>query len=91
MKRTTESNRVLGKDVDSAETEEERKRRAKQGGVRGESIVFQLYDLCGFDPVQDLVVDVMHSLTQLKLECTYTPPVNVLTHIWGVNDFHRCT
>ena len=28
---------------------------------------------------------------QLKLGCTCTPPVNVLTHIWGVNDFHRCT
>ena len=63
VKRTAESNRVLGKDVDSAATEAERKRRAKQGGVTGESILFQLYDLCGFDPVQDLVVDVMHSLT----------------------------
>ena len=29
--------------------------------------------------------------TQLKLGCTCTPPVNVLTHIRGVNDLHRCT
>ena len=31
-------------------------------GVTGESILYKLYDLCGFDPVQDLAVDVMHSL-----------------------------
>ena len=29
--------------------------------------------------------------TLLKLGCTCIPPVNVLTHIWGVNYFHRCT
>ena len=26
----------------------------------------------------------------LELGCTCTPPANVLTHIRGVNDFHRC-
>ena len=62
MKRTAEGNRKLGKEVDSAATEAERKRLSKQGRVTGETILYKLYDLCGFDPVQDLVVDVMHSL-----------------------------
>ena len=48
-KRTAESNRLLGKKVDSAATAAERKRLAKQGGVTGESILYQPYDLCKFD------------------------------------------
>ncbi len=60
--RTACSNRTLGREVDSAATEAERKRLSKQHGVTGESILFQLYDLCQFDPLLDLVVDVIHSV-----------------------------
>lgn len=60
--RTAQSNRPLAKEVDSAATEAERKRLAKQAGLTGETLLYQLHDLCGFDPVRDLVVDVMHAL-----------------------------
>lgn len=38
------------------------KRISKGSGVTGESIFYRLYDLCGFDPVQDLVIDAMHAI-----------------------------
>jgi len=44
----------------------------KEHGVTGVSLFYCLYDLCGFSPVQDLVVDSMHAiglnLVQTELE-----------------------
>lgn len=37
--------------------------------MTGESILYRLNDLCGFDPVQDLTIDAMHAIT-LNLVCT---------------------
>lgn len=55
--------------MDSASSVTERKRLSKLSGLTGESILYRLYDLCNFDPVKDLVVDVMHSLVlNLELE-----------------------
>ena len=45
--------------MDFSATAAERKLLAKQRGVTGESILYQLYDLCKFDPVYDLVVDAL--------------------------------
>lgn len=62
VNRTVDSNRVRVKEVDSAVTVTERQHLAKKHGVRGESTLQRLNDLCRFDPVKDLVVDVMHSV-----------------------------
>lgn len=51
-----------GKRADAASSAAERKRISKETGVTGESIFFRLYDLCGFNPVQDLVIDAMHAV-----------------------------
>ena len=39
-----------------------RKRICKEKGVTGETILYRLYDLCGFDPVKDLTIDAMHAI-----------------------------
>lgn len=36
---------------------------SRDSGVTGVSAFYRLYDLCGFDPVKGLVVDVLHALT----------------------------
>ena len=61
--RTAQSNRQFAKQVDSAATESERKRLAREHGITGESIFYQLFDLCGFDPVKDMVIDAMHAVS----------------------------
>ena len=60
--RTATDNRALAQQVDTAATAAERSRLSKLAGITGETILYRLYDLCGFDLVRDLVVDVMHSL-----------------------------
>ena len=57
--RTAKSNREKGCHVDEAPCAAERKRRQKEAGVTGECIFF---DLCGFDPVKDMVIDAMHAV-----------------------------
>lgn len=47
----------------------ERKRLAKKHGVTGKFILYRLNDLCQFDPVSHLVVDIMHSVV-LNLICS---------------------
>ena len=60
--RTAQEDRQSGRAADCATTVAERKRISKGSGVTGESIFYHLYDLCGFDPVQDLVIDAMHAI-----------------------------
>ena len=60
--RTAADNLRLARQVDAAATAAERTRLSKAAGVTGETILYRLYDLCRFDPVRDLVVNVMHSL-----------------------------
>ena len=60
--RTTHQNRIYGQEADAAGSETERRSLTKTNGVTGESIFYSFFDLCGFDPVNDLVIDVMHSL-----------------------------
>ena len=70
--RTTESNQEKGRHVDEAPSTVERRRRQKEAGVTGECIFYCLLDLCGFDPLKDMVIDTMHAvilnLVQSKLE-----------------------
>ena len=61
-KRDAEENRQFGKHVDSAGSYADRCRRSKETGVTGETIFFRLYDLYGFDPIKDLVIDAMHAV-----------------------------
>ena len=69
--RTAESNREKGRHVDEAPSTAER-RRQKEAGVTGECIFYRLLDLCGFDPLKDMVIDTMHTvilnLVQSELE-----------------------
>ena len=60
--RTAQEDRQSGQAADSATTMAERKRISRESGVTGESIFYRLYDLCGFDPVKDLVIDAMHAI-----------------------------
>jgi len=50
-------------------TSTERQRLSTDKGVTGVSVLFQLYMLYGFDPVQDMVIDRMHfTFNMLKRE-----------------------
>ena len=60
--RSADTNRQFGKEVDAATSSAVRQRKTTETGVTGETIFFRFYDLCGFNPVKDLVVDVMHAL-----------------------------
>ena len=60
--RTAEENRMLARQVDVTVTAAEHTRLSKSADSTGETILYRLYDLCNFDPVRDLVVDVVHSL-----------------------------
>ena len=60
--RSVVEERCNGRRVDAASSTAERRRIAKETGVTGESIFFRLHDLCGFDPIQDLVIDAMHAI-----------------------------
>lgn len=60
--RTAESNREKGRHVDQAPSAAERKRRQKEAGVTGECVFYRLFDLCGFDPLKDMVIDAMHAV-----------------------------
>ena len=60
--RDAESNCKHGKDVDSETSLPRKKAFIKDTGVTRETILYRLYDLCGFDPVYDLVIDEMHCL-----------------------------
>ena len=62
LPRTASEDRINGQAADGAITVTERKRITKETGVTGESIFYRLYDLCGFDPVRDLVIDAMHAI-----------------------------
>ena len=59
-RRDVDENRQFGKHVDNAGSVAERSRRSKEIGVTGETIFFRLYDIYGFDPVKDLVIDAMY-------------------------------
>ena len=60
--RTTQQNRIYGQEADAATTDTERRSLTRSSGVTGENIFYCFLDLCRFDPVNDLVIDVMHSL-----------------------------
>ena len=60
--RTAEKNRANGKAVDDAPTRKQQSSLSLECGVNGESVLYRLYDLYGFDPVQDLVIDAMHAI-----------------------------
>ena len=53
---------IYGQEADAAATDTERRALTRSYGVTGESVFYRFFDLCGFDPVNDLVIDVMHSL-----------------------------
>ena len=59
---TAEDNREKARQVDQAPSAAERRRRQKERGVTGECNFYRLYDLCGFDPVKDMVIDAMHAV-----------------------------
>lgn len=63
LPRTTQSNRLYATAVDGAATETERKRLARECGVTGETVLYRLHDLCGFDTVKDMVIDAMHAVS----------------------------
>ena len=58
-----EDNNEKGCQVDQAPSVAEQRRRQKYTGITGECIFYCLYDLCGFDPVKDMVIDAMHAVT----------------------------
>ena len=60
--RTARQNRIYGQEADAAATDTERRALTRSYGITGESIFYRFFDLCGFDPINDLVIDVMHSL-----------------------------
>ena len=60
--RSIEDSRAHGVEVDVASSDSQRKCLVKEHGVTGVSLFYRLYDLCGFSPVQDLVVDSMHAI-----------------------------
>lgn len=60
--RTVECNVRYGHQADSASSVAERKAKAQETGVTGVSILYRLYNLCGFSPIKDLVIDAMHAL-----------------------------
>ena len=59
---TAAEGRINGKAANRAISATERKQICKEKGVTGESILYRLSDLCGFDPVQDLNIDAMHAI-----------------------------
>ena len=60
--RSAITNRSHGKAVDNAASDARRKNLVKESGITGESIFYRLFDLCGFDPVYDQVIDAMHAV-----------------------------
>ena len=62
-KRTVERNKAFGQQADAAATVTERKAVTKETGVTGLSVFYRLHNLCGFDPIKDLVIDAIHALT----------------------------
>lgn len=80
--RTADEERINGKRADDAPMPTERKRISKETGVTGECIFFRFYDLCGFDPVKDLVIDAMHAVV---LNLIRTELVNHLLADLGSN------
>ena len=61
--RSVEVTRPRCREVDNACTQAQRKRLTREYGVTGESILYRLYDLCGFDPIKDMVIDAMHAVS----------------------------
>lgn len=61
--RTAQNNLESGIQVDNASSQAERTALVKQSGVTGVSPFYRLRVLCGFDPVQDMVVDSMHAIS----------------------------
>ena len=51
---------TAGRAFDEALTNREKEESRKEFGVPGRSVLYKLYSLYGFDPVQDMVVDRMH-------------------------------
>lgn len=60
--RSVEANRLCCQAVDNASTQAEKKRHSREYGVTGETIMCRLYDLCGFNPIKDMVIDAMHAV-----------------------------
>lgn len=59
-RRTVEYLLEKGKQCDEASNSTQRKQIQTETGVCGVCCLFELYDLYGFDPVQDMLVDRMH-------------------------------
>ena len=53
-----------GKEVDNAATASQKAALCKEYGITGVSIFYKWYNLCKFDPVKDLVID-MHVVLNL--------------------------
>ena len=64
--RNPATNCLHGRTADNASTASERS-IVKETDLTGESNLYRLYDLCGFDPVRDQVIDVMHCLCLPKM------------------------
>ena len=60
--RDPNTNRQYGISVDTAATKADKQAISKDTGVTGECIFYRLYDLCGFNPVNDLTIDAMHAM-----------------------------
>ena len=74
--RTAQQQYTDGLRCDEAMTEAERKRIQTETGVCGVSVLFKLFKLYGFNPVEDMVIDRMHlCFNMLKRE--------VLEKIWA--------
>ena len=84
--RSLETNRKYGKDADQAATTTQRKALVRETGVTGESILYRLHDLCGFNPIKDSVIDAMHAVV---LNLIRTEIEKHLLHDMGPNKGRR--
>jgi hypothetical protein len=60
--KTAKNNRADGRAVDNAPTRKQQSVISPECGVNGESVFYRLYNLYSFDPIQDLVIDAMHTI-----------------------------
>ena len=59
---SVEESRAHGVEVDVASSDFQRKNVVMEHSVTCVSLFYCLYDLCGFSPVQDLVINSMHAI-----------------------------
>ncbi len=66
--KTAKNNRADGRVVDNAPTRKQQSVISLECGVNGESVFYRLYDLYGFDPIQDLVIDTWFEMLSAEIE-----------------------